>query len=467
MTSRLPQNLIHKLNGKYQLVQLLGSGGMGEVWKVCLHDFPGKVSALKLLPQEEVAAAKSLEEEARNLLRLSPSGAGLVPGIPAFEDFERFDNWLALRTSFVPGVNLEVMRKLLDEVERCPADEKIAMLDTRQAAASAAFDLQMLFGTRYLLQTLQTNLTLNLKRIFCHLFLELAESLAVVHARGLTHGDIKPANILLNSGTESLCLVDWGLSRRFGKASTVLDGWHTARYAPPEQVKATNLSFEDWKLIDQYSFAATMLAVLTGKPPVDSRPIDYGSLDPVIGELLSRALEPNAQKRFSSVGDFRDSLENGCRRMSQIRPRYVNLEVGVIHISDIRISDARQFSEEVAGLKTNLRKEIRLSKTNLNCQQLAELCTATLVQRLEIEECPGLGDDVFELLLNLPNLRRLELKGCQGLSFRGVEAFVKEVKCQHTRKIKLKLDGPPWGIGMDPESIASLGMKRGEFVEIN
>lgn len=93
---------------------------------------------------------------------------------------------------------------------------------------------------------------------------DVAHGLAAAHGAGLTHGDIKPANILMD-GEGVAKVVDFGLAR-FMASDEEIELWGTPYYIPPEKGKKER---EDARS-DQYSLGATMFHVLAGRPPFDA-----------------------------------------------------------------------------------------------------------------------------------------------------------------------------------------------------
>lgn len=93
--------------------------------------------------------------------------------------------------------------------------------------------------------------------------MDVAQGLQAAHNAGLTHGDIKPANILMDTAGVGK-VVDFGLAR-FMEPGAEIEVWGTPYYIAPEKAKKKG---EDSRS-DQYSLGATMFHALAGKPPFD------------------------------------------------------------------------------------------------------------------------------------------------------------------------------------------------------
>lgn len=95
--------------------------------------------------------------------------------------------------------------------------------------------------------------------------MQVASGLDAAHAQGLVHRDIKPSNILLEQGVERSLITDFGLARASDDASLTNTGFHagTPPYMSPEQARGDTV---DWRS-DLFSLGSMMYAICTGRPP--------------------------------------------------------------------------------------------------------------------------------------------------------------------------------------------------------
>ncbi|SPF04114.1 serine/threonine-protein kinase [Streptomyces sp. MA5143a] len=150
----------------------------------------------------------------------------------------------------------------------------------------------------------------------------LADAVAAAHAAGVLHRDIKPGNVMVNR-YGGVALTDFGLAAmpRPGRELSVTREALTPAYAPPEAFHMA----EPAPAGDVYSLAATVYALLRGRPP--HHPDDGTQLS--LAELIVRhtwpypdlpgvptglnsalryALAPDPRHRLSDAGAFRDAL---------------------------------------------------------------------------------------------------------------------------------------------------------------
>ena len=196
--------------GRYRLDALAGRGGSAEVWRAT-DTALDRVVALKLVTGPTDAGAARAGEEARTLARLShPS---LVPVYDAGSDDEGRP-WVVME--FVEGETLG------DALRRGPLPAAVAATTGRS----------------------------------------VAEALEHVHAQGLVHRDVKPANVLIGVGGR-VRLTDFGIARLVDAARVTSTGLMigTASYLAPEQVVGEPVG----PPADVYALGLVLLETLTGE----------------------------------------------------------------------------------------------------------------------------------------------------------------------------------------------------------
>jgi serine/threonine protein kinase len=225
--------------GKYQILELLGSGGMSAVY-LCRHRELGNRVAVKVLPKalaKDPTLLKRFYREARVCATLEHPN--IVRGFEA--DNERNQHFLVME--FVEGCSLQEIVK------------KKGPLPLARAA---------------------------------HYISQAAVGLQYAHEQGLVHRDIKPANLLVNrSGTVKI--LDMGLSRFYQEDDSILtrDVLGTLEYLAPEQARDShNVDIR----ADIYSLGSTFFFLLTGHTPFQGRVDPTAIAQQVVGPPSIRAL---------------------------------------------------------------------------------------------------------------------------------------------------------------------------------
>jgi hypothetical protein len=154
----------------------------------------------------------------------------------------------------------------------------------------------------------------------------IASALDAAHAAGLVHRDVKPANILIDTGTDRPdypLLSDFGLAKGTASVGSTGTGRFlgTPSYAAPEQILGRSVG----PPADQYALACVAFVMLAGRPPfvpdapmaalwahVHETPPPVTELRPdlstAVDVVLARALAKNPDDRFASCGEFADAL---------------------------------------------------------------------------------------------------------------------------------------------------------------
>ncbi len=132
--------------------------------------------------------------------------------------------------------------------------------------------------------------------------MQTAAGLAAAHRQGLVHRDIKPANILLENGLERVKITDFGLARAVDDASLTQTGTvaGTPQYMSPEQARGEALDHRS----DLYSLGSVLYAMATGRPPfraastlgmlrkiAETSPRPAREVNPDVPAWLSRLIE--------------------------------------------------------------------------------------------------------------------------------------------------------------------------------
>lgn len=258
----------------YEILDVLGKGGMGRVYRV-RNLISNRVEAMKVL-LSDFAAEPELGErfagEIRTVARLDHQN------IAKLHTAFKADNQLVMLMEFVEGFNLG------------------------ERARQGAIPLDDVLS--YVTQTLA--------------------ALAYAHANGVIHRDIKPSNIMITPHG-IVKLMDFGIA----KSNT--DTMHTRAgttmgsmlYMSPEQVRGTNVDARS----DLYSMGVVLYELTAGRRPFESEstyavleaqlnakpqpPVELNpALPQPLNDIIMTALEKEPMRRFQSADAFRKALES-------------------------------------------------------------------------------------------------------------------------------------------------------------
>jgi tRNA A-37 threonylcarbamoyl transferase component Bud32 len=245
-----------------EILELLGQGGMGAVYKARQTKLD-RIVAVKVLPPEwgkDPAFAERFSREAKALAKLTH------PNIVAVYDFGESDGLFYLTMEYIDGVNL---RQLYQERRLTPA-EALAIIP------------------------------------------QICDALQYAHEEGVVHRDIKPENILVDRKGR-VKIADFGLAKLLDRpAAFTLTGSQqvmgTPHYMAPEQIEKPR---EVDHRADIYSLGVVFYEMLTGELPLGrfAPPSEKAAVDVRLDEVVLRALEREPQRRYQHASDVKGEVE--------------------------------------------------------------------------------------------------------------------------------------------------------------
>ena len=276
--------------GPYEVIERVGRGGMGEVFRA-MDPALDRVVALKILA-------------------------------PAMAD------------------NPEARRRFLREARAAAAvcHEHVVTIHAVDDSGDLPYLIMQFVAGRSLQEKLDRDGPLGLKEIL-RIGMQVASGLAAAHAQGLVHRDIKPANILLENGVERVKITDFGLARAASDPGLTRSGSivGTPNYMSPEQARGEALGPRS----DLFSLGGVLYAMATGEPPFaadsayavlrrvcDDTPRPIRELNPEspdwLAATIGRLMAKTQEARFATAEEVAELLActpGGATRADTAGPR--------------------------------------------------------------------------------------------------------------------------------------------------
>jgi len=271
------------LNSRYEIVRRIGGGGMGAVYLAKdrnLGDAPRAVKEMIESHLDDTQHEKAIADFKRESLLLTSLEH---PSIPTVYDYFYDDNserfYLVMK--FIPGSDLS------SRLRKTPGGR-----------------VEEPTVTEWGIQT--------------------ADVLEYLHTRRqpIIYRDLKPANLMLDSNSNRIMLIDFGIARWVNKLEKGVTAVGTMGYAPPEL-----FSGRADPRVDIYSLGATMFHLLTGSDPQDNpllifdfaknprpRQINPG-LSSEMERILMRSVEYKPEHRFQSGAEMREVLSSHLEKL--------------------------------------------------------------------------------------------------------------------------------------------------------
>ena len=258
--------------GDYEVVRVLGKGGLGEVYEV-RHAISQRAEAMKVLLPDQRTAAEIGERFRREIQML---GALSHPHIASLHNAFYYDGQLIMVMELVTGETLR-------------SKSTRTLLSVPQVVGYAR---------------------------------QILSALEYAHHRGVVHRDIKPSNIMITD-EDQVKLLDFGIAITDRSAELTAPGFvvGSISYMSPEQISGDKATVRS----DIYAVGVTLYEVLTGRLPVGGtsnfaimrshlteQPVAPVELNPRLPAALSqavlKALEKKPEDRFASAQEFLAAL---------------------------------------------------------------------------------------------------------------------------------------------------------------
>jgi serine/threonine-protein kinase len=277
------------LDGKYQIIDRLGIGGMGEIFKV-RHIHLNELRVIKIMRPNVAADDQGMQrflQEARTSTMIKHSNLAMLYDFAQLEDGSYYMVW-----EFIDGTNIQ---------------KWIAQNGPIPPRLTIEIAVQALHGLEHL------------------------------HSMGLIHRDISPENIMLSQDHHGKLLVkviDFGIAKQLGEGEGGQGLTQTGmflgklKYASPEQAGFLKEGEHLDPRSDLYSFGIVMYEMLAGRAPfqatnphgyilkhVTEKPAPIGETNPnakvpsQLESIIMRSLEKNRDARHATAGEFARALE--------------------------------------------------------------------------------------------------------------------------------------------------------------
>ena len=263
------------LDNRYEILEIIGTGGMARVYKARCHRL-NRLVAIKILREDLAQDAefrRRFHDESQAVAMLSH------PNIVAVYDVSRSSELEYIVMELIDGITLkQYMQK------------KGNKLNWREAL---------------------------------HFITQIVKALGHAHSRGIIHRDIKPHNVMvLRDG--SVKVADFGIARvaSGGHSTLTQEALGSVHYISPEQARGSHIDARS----DLYSAGVVLYEMITGRLPfegdtpvsvaiqhINSIPLSPREIDPSIPEALEaitmKAMAPNPDNRYSSADEMLADLE--------------------------------------------------------------------------------------------------------------------------------------------------------------
>ena len=271
------------LDDRYEILEVLGTGGMAVVYKAKCHRL-NRMVAIKILRDENLQ-----DDDFRRRFHAEGQAVGMLshPNIVSVHD-----------VSSVNGVDYIVM-ELVEGITLKQYMERKGVLNWKETL---------------------------------HFATQIAKALDHAHGRGLVHRDIKPHNVMvLKNG--SVRVTDFGIARIMSKSNTLTkEALGSVHYISPEQAKGGRVDARS----DLYSLGVVMYEMITGRPPYDGEsPVSVAIQHIAGGATRPSQLNPNMPAGLEQI--IRRAMAN------DLKDRYASALDMIADMDALRLDPSKEF----------------------------------------------------------------------------------------------------------------------------
>ena len=287
--------------GKYRIERYLSSGGFGNTYVAVNTEFEEQV-AIKEFFMRGISAR---------------DGDSISVSVSNEENVEQFVS------------QKEKFRKEARRLRKLRNPHIVAVHDLFEENGTAYYEMDLIKGESLSERMKRTGQPLGEAEVL-QILDQVLDALSVVHAQGLYHLDLKPANIMVDQTGRAL-LIDFGASKQLSagdgySVSTSSALSFTPGYAPLEQTEQNMKAFGPWT--DLYALGATLYKLLTGLTPpsasellVSRKPLVFPTpVSSKMQQLIAWMMKPAYVDRPQSVSDVRQFLTATQPAEEETRP---------------------------------------------------------------------------------------------------------------------------------------------------
>ncbi len=303
------------LDDRYEILEVIGTGGMAVVYKALCHRL-NRLVAVKILKDEF-----SGDEEFRRRFRAEGEAVAMLshPNIVQVYDVSSSDSANYIVMELIDGISLK--------------------------------------------QYMEVKGVLNWKETL-HFAMQIAKGLEHAHSRGIVHRDIKPHNVMvLKNG--SVKVMDFGIARVMNKSNTLTkEALGSVHYISPEQAKGGHTDNRS----DLYSLGVVMYEMMTGRPPYDGESpvavaiqhISGGAMPPStlnpniprgLEQIIMKAMALDPKDRYDSATQMLQDMEEFRKNPTMVFAYHSVLDDATRTIPEASVRTVSSTAERIARAK--------------------------------------------------------------------------------------------------------------------